>query len=232
MALIGLALAACLPGHYLASALTGRSRWPRRFLRLAARASGVRLDVSGTPLDVRALIVANHRTWLDILILAGASGCTFVSKAEVRRWAIVGWLASLNDTLFIERTRRGAVVDQAIALRGALEAGKAVALFPEGTTNEGEGILPFRASLFSSVTPPPPGVRVQPVLIDYGPVAAELIWPDEEGPYDNAVRILGRPGTIRARLVFLDPIDPADHGDRKTLAAAAQAALEREAGIG
>jgi len=227
LALIGLALMACLPGHYLSRLTTGRSRWPRRFLFLAARASGVRLTVTGAPVDAPALIVANHRSWLDILTLAGASGCCFVSKAEVRRWAIVGWLASLNDTLFVERTRRGAVRDQAEALRGALEAGQVVALFPEGTTNEEGGILPFRASLFASVLPPPPAVRVQPVLIDYGPAAADLIWPDEESPLDNALRILGRRGVIPARLEFLDPIDPASFECRKALAATAQAALEQ-----
>ncbi|MBU3079150.1 lysophospholipid acyltransferase family protein [Sphingomonas quercus] len=232
IALIGLALAACLPAHYLARAATGRSRWPRRFLGLAARASGVRLTVSGTPLDGPILLVANHRSWLDILTLAGASGCIFVSKAEVRRWAVVGWLAGLNDTLFVERTRRGAVRGQADALRGALEAGRTVALFPEGTTNEADGLLPFRASLFASVLPPPPQVRVQPVRIDYGGAAADLVWPDEEDMLGNALRILGRRGTIAARLSFLDPIDPAAFDDRKALAATAQAALERSGAIG
>ena len=110
-------------------------------------------------------------------------------------------------------------------LRAALAGGRAVALFPEGTTDAGHEMLPFRPSLFASLYPALPGVRVQPVAIDYGPLAPEIAWVGEEGAGANAARVMARKGGIPVTLRFLDPIDPVAAGDRKTLAAQAQAAV-------
>jgi 1-acyl-sn-glycerol-3-phosphate acyltransferase len=145
-----LALLACVPLHYLSLLLLRRSRWPRRFLGWAAYASGMRVRVEGTPLERDVLFLANHLSWLDILVLAGASGTAFVAKDDVAAWPVVGWLARLNDTVFIARTSRSEVKGQADALRAALASGQPVALFPEGTTEGGPEILPFRASLLAS----------------------------------------------------------------------------------
>ncbi len=176
------------------------------------------------------LFVANHTSWLDILVLAGASGTAFVSKDDVARWPAIGWLASLNHTIFIARAARGQVRAQADTLAAALARGQPVALFPEGTTGDGATLLPFRAALFAAVAPPPAGISVQPVLIDYGSAATDIAWADPEGAADNALRIFGRRGRIAATVRFLAPLDPAQLGDRKSIAAASRGAIERALG--
>ncbi len=226
VALIALGLIACLPLHYGWRLFRARSPWPRLFLRWVAFAAGLRVTIRGEPLRRDVLFLANHVSWLDILLVGGSAGAAFVSKAEVRNWPVIGWLAGLNRTVYVERAKRGDVRGQADALREALCAGQPVALFPEGTTEGGHETLPFRASLLSSLFPPLPGIRVQPVAIDYGPLVHEIAWVGEEGAGANARRILSRRGTIPVTLSFLAPIDPAEAGDRKALAAAAQAEVE------
>jgi 1-acyl-sn-glycerol-3-phosphate acyltransferase len=212
------ALLVCLPLHY-AHKLTGRrSPWPRRFLGWVGRSSGLRIKVVGSPLPSHVLFVSNHLSWLDIMALAGAGGAAFVSKDDVARWPVIGWLASLNNTVFIARTERSAVRGQADALRNALDGGQPVALFPEGTTEGGPEVLPFRASLLASLFPPSPGIQVQPVALDYGAAGAEIAWMGEEGAAANARRVLSRRGTIPLTIRFLPPIDPASVRDRKALA--------------
>ncbi|HEY0413150.1 MAG TPA: lysophospholipid acyltransferase family protein [Allosphingosinicella sp.] len=221
--IIGLLLL-CVPLHYL-SLLFGRSPWPRRFLGWVGRAAGMRVRVEGQPLLRDVLFLANHLSWLDIVLVAGASGAAFVSKDEVGRWPVIGWLARLNRTVFIARTARGAVRSQADALRVALASGQPVALFPEGTTDGGPAILPFRASLLASLFPPLPGLKVQPIAIDYGPAAHDIAWVGEESAGANVKRILSRRGTCPVMVRFLEPIDPTAAGDRKSLAEAARAEI-------
>lgn len=211
-------LLACVPLHYLWKLAGARSPWPRRFLRGVGRAAGMRVRVSGEPLSGGVLFVANHMSWLDIMILAGASGTAFVSKEEVGRWPVIGWLARLNHTVFVARSDRSAVRDQADSLRAALERGQPVALFPEGTTDGGTEVLPFRASLFASLFPPIPEVKVQPVAIDYGAAGGEIAWVGREGAGANVKRVLSRAGTAVVGVAFLRPIDPATVADRKRLA--------------
>jgi 1-acyl-sn-glycerol-3-phosphate acyltransferase len=215
------ALLVCLPLHYLWKLLRRPSPWPRRFLGLVARAAGMRVRVIGVPLERDVLFLANHLSWLDILVLAGASGTAFVSKAEVTEVPVVGWLAGLNNTVFIARAERSAVRGQADALRTALASGQPVALFPEGTTDGGPGVLPFRASLLAALYPPLPGVKVQPVALDYGTAAHDLAWVGDEPGLANVRKVLARRGTAEVTLHFLAPVDPAT-GDRKALARAAR----------
>jgi 1-acyl-sn-glycerol-3-phosphate acyltransferase len=185
----------------------------------------MRLKVEGTPLKSNVLFLSNHLSWLDIMLLAHASGTAFVSKDEVARWPVIGWLASLNNTVFIARTQRNAVRGQADALRAALATGQPVALFPEGTTEGGTETLPFRASLLASLFPPLPGLKVQPVAIDYGAAAEDIAWVGEESAADNAKRVLSRAGTAEVAVRFLEPIDPADLPDRKALAEKSRAQI-------
>jgi len=223
--LVGLGLIALLPLHGAWRLVRARSPWPQLFLRWAAYASGIRVRVEGVPLARDVLFAANHRSWLDILLLGGSAGAAFVSKEEVARWPVVGWLAKVNRTVFVARAERGAVREQADALRNALASGQPVALFAEGTVSEGEEMLPFRPSLFASLYPPLAAARVQPVAIDYGAAARDIAWIDDETMVDNARRVLGRVGRMPVVLRFLPPIDPNAAGDRKALAAAAQAAV-------
>jgi 1-acyl-sn-glycerol-3-phosphate acyltransferase len=218
-------LLVCVPLHYSWKLLGRRSPWPTRFLRWVGCAAGMRVRTEGRPLERDVLFAANHKSWLDILLLGGSAGAAFVSKAEVARWPVVGWLSRLNETVFVARAERGNVKDQADALREALAGGRPVALFPEGTVSEPGETLPFRPSLFASLFPPLPQARVQPVAIDYGKAASDIAWIEGESTAANARRILSRRGTMPVTLHFLDPIDPNLAGDRKRLAAAAEAQI-------
>ena len=144
------------------------SPWPRRFLWWAGRSAGLRVRVEGRPLARDVLFVSNHVTWLDILVLGGATGAAFVSRDDVEKWPVIGPLAALNDTIYVAREQKRQVHGQASALRRTLASGRSVALFPEGTTEGGHEVLPFRPSLFASLFPPLDRVRVQPAAIDYG----------------------------------------------------------------
>jgi 1-acyl-sn-glycerol-3-phosphate acyltransferase len=215
--LIVLGLLVCVPLHYV-SARSGRSRWPRRFLAWVARAAGMRVRTEGAARQSHVLFLANHLSWLDIMVMAGASGTAFVAKEEVGAWPVIGWLARLNNSVFVARSARASVKSQSDSLRTALASGLPVALFPEGTTEGGAEVLPFRTSLVASLFPPIPGVVLQPVAIDYGDAAADIAWVGDEGAFANARRILSRPGSADVLVRFLAPIDPASAGDRKRLA--------------
>ena len=218
-------LLACVPLHYAWKLAGQPSPWPRRFLWWIGRSAGMRANVVGKPLERDVLFVANHLSWLDIMLVAGATGTAFVSKDEVARYPLVGWLARLNNTVFVARAEKKGVRGQADALRAALATGQPVTLFPEGTTDGGADTLPFRASLLASLFPPLPRLRVQPVALDYGPAAHDIAWVGEESAIANARRILSRPGTTPVTIRFLAPVDPAEMGDRKALAAAARAEI-------
>ena len=212
----------CVPFHFLWKLAGARSPWPRLFLGWAGRRSGLRVTIEGTPVRGPVLYAANHVSWLDILALGGAVPVNFVARHDVGQWPAIGWAADLNDTIYITRDVRSSVKGQADTLRQALADGRAVGLFPEGTTDSGRALLPFRASLFASLYPALPGVIVQPVAIDYGEDFPDALWVGDEPYGGNAKRILSRRGRLNVILRFLDPIDPHEAGDRKALAARAQ----------
>lgn len=216
----------CLPLHLLWKLARRHSPWPRLFLALAARSVGARVRIVGTPLRRDVFFIANHVSWIDILALGGVTGCAFVSKDDVGRWPLVGWLAAQNNTILIERTNRRAVGNQIDAMRAAIADHQPVALFPEGTTGNGRELLPFKPTLLAVLLPPPRAIRIQPVMIDYGSANDDIAWHGEEGAGANAGRILSRPGNIVVTLHFLDPFDPGEHPDRKTLAAQVRNRIE------
>jgi len=217
--LVGLVLL-YVPLHY-AWKLAGKpSPWPSRFLGAAARMCGVRLTIVGEPLRRDSLVVCNHQSWLDILILGGACGCAFVAKAELASVPVVGWMCRLNRTIFIKREDRRALGAQIEAVRAGLAQGP-VAIFAEGTTNDGTVLLPFKPALLQVLDPAPAGVRVQPLFLNYGAVAPEIAWGEEDGAV-NARRVLGRRGRLAVTLHCLDPFEPAQVGDRKAVAAEAR----------
>ena len=206
-------------------ALGRASPWPRRFLRRVAMILGADIRVVGQPLTRDAAIAANHLSWFDILLLAGTSGARFVAKAEVAGLPLIGWLASLNRTLFVERGDRLGVGDQVATIRAALTEGQPLAIFPEGTTGDDLSLLPFKPALFAALVPPVPGIRVQPVRIDYGAAAADLAWLGEDAGDAHAKRVLRRAGRFTVTLHYLAPFDPADFPDRKAMAAEARARI-------
>lgn len=216
-----LALALALHGSW--RLVGARSPWPPRFLGWVARIVGARVRVVGTPLTREAVLLANHLSWIDIPLLAGASGSAFVAKAELRDAPLVGWLCTLNKTLFVRRGDRMGIDDQVARLRECLSAPQPITIFPEGTTGDGITLAPFKAGLLAALVPPPPGVMVQPVRIDYGDATADLAWVGDEHGASHATRVLGRRGTFVATLHFLAPFAPT--GDRKAIAAEARARI-------
>jgi lyso-ornithine lipid O-acyltransferase len=231
MALMAGALLVLLPLHLLVRRFTRFSPFSRLFLRFCAWASGVDIRIEGPRLLRSVLYIANHVSWLDILILSGRTGCAFVAKADMAPWPVIGWLATLNNSVYVQRENRLDVGAQRDAIQAALQTRQAIALFPEGTTGSGDVLLPFRSSLVASVTPPPEGIAIQPVAIDYGALAPDIAWVGEETFGANALRVLARPGRFVVTLRFLEPLDHADFNDRKAIAAHSRSEIAAALGL-
>ncbi|MGE5952899.1 MAG: lysophospholipid acyltransferase family protein, partial [Qipengyuania vulgaris] len=172
--------------------------------------------------------IANHISWLDILAMAGASGTAFVAKWELSQVPVIGWLCSLNRTVFVKREHRMGVAEQINALKEALQDNWSVTVFPEGTVTDGHSLLPFKSSMISVLEPPPPGVMVQPVVLDYGENSEELAWVGEESGLHNAMRVMARRGTFRLTIAYLEPFSPEEHRGRKAIAAKAREEIEEQ----
>lgn len=218
---MALLLLVCAPLHLVTKALAGRSAWPRRFLKLVAWVIGVRVTVVGTPVRPHTLLLANHVSWLDIIILGGATGAAFVSKDQLGH-GLIHWMADQNHTIYVRRTHIKGAKDQALSIARALERDAPVALFPEGTVGPGTHLLPFRSTLLEAANYAAKDVAIRPVVLDYGTAAPAIAW-YQHPVRDNAWRVLGRPGTLKVTLRLLGPLDRA--GDRKALTAAARAAI-------
>ena len=122
-------------------------QWAQRMLAVL----GIALTVDGeAPADGPLLLVANHISWLDILVMHAARHCRFVSKAEVRHWPLIGTLASGAGTLYIERESRRDAMRVVHHMAESLRAGDVVAVFPEGTTSDGASLLPFHGNLIQA----------------------------------------------------------------------------------
>lgn len=212
----------CLPPHFLWTLFRQPSPWPRLFLGNVARICGAHVKRIGRPLKQDVFFVSNHLSWLDILVMAGATGTAFVAKDSLEQAPVVGWLAKLNNTVFIARADRLAVGAQIESVRAAIEAHQPITVFPEGTTGDGQGLLPFKASLFAVMCPPPRPMMIQPVLLDYGAAATEIAWVGEEPGATNAIRMLKRRRGFDVAVRFLEPLDPAHYPDRKAMAAEAR----------
>jgi 1-acyl-sn-glycerol-3-phosphate acyltransferase len=193
--------------------------WHRRLLPLL----GVEIaETQGEP-ATPALIVANHVSWLDIPVLGSLAETDFLSKSEVRKWPLIGWMSAQAGTLFI---KRGGHQTQSLTeqIETRVRQGKPVVIFAEGTTSDGRQVRRFFPRLLASARET--GAPVQPVAIRYGSNAE----PDPIAPFigdDNLIahgwRVLRQPGT-RAIVHFLEPI--ASSGiDRRTLASRCRNAI-------
>ncbi|HAT86625.1 MAG TPA: 1-acyl-sn-glycerol-3-phosphate acyltransferase [Rhizobiales bacterium] len=162
------------------------ARWiPVIYHRLACFGFGVRVRTKGRlAIDKGSvLITANHVSWLDIVVLGQSRPLSFIAKSEVANWPIFGWFAKLERSIFVNRTRRSETGKVAKAIAERLAQGDAMVLFPEGTSSDGNRVLPFRSALIgaasaamstaseanqneTSITSAP-SVWIQPVSIAY-----------------------------------------------------------------
>ena len=216
------------PLHLLSKLLLRRSPWPSRFLAAAARIIGAKVRVEGQPAQRHTLLVANHTSWLDILILGGSVGSTFVSKDSLGH-PLIHWLADQNHTIYVKRTDVRGAKDQAIALARALEGEKPVTVFPEGTTGPGTQLLPFRSTLLEAANYADNDIEIRPVAINYRNARPDFGWFGSEPGKDNVLRLLGRAGTVAVTVTLMPPLDRA--ADRKRLTQEAREQIARSLGL-
>ncbi len=218
-------------------------RFPHWYHRKVCRVLGIRLHIEGAVArDAPVLLVSNHTSWLDIPVLSAVAPVSFVAKAEVGRWPFVSALARLQRTVFVDRTRRVAVGDTANEMAARLAAGDALVLFAEGTSTDGNRVLPFKSSLFAAAkqggkasTPDAP-VVVQTVAIVYsrlhgvplGRADRPLVgWYGDMDMQSHAWELL-QAGPIDVIVRVGPPVPLAQYADRKELAEKTEAAV-REA---
>jgi 1-acyl-sn-glycerol-3-phosphate acyltransferase len=127
---------------------------------------GIRLELNGRPCACGPmLLVANHISWLDILVMHAARYCRFVSKADVMHWPLIGILATGGGTIYIERASRRDALRVVHHVAESLKRGDVVAVFPEGTTSEGAELLPFHANLIQAAVSA--NAPAQPVALSF-----------------------------------------------------------------
>ncbi|MGW8768067.1 lysophospholipid acyltransferase family protein [Streptomyces sp. NPDC055815] len=198
----------------------------RVWLRAVVRAFGVRVRYEGSAaaVDGPLLVVANHVSWLDIPLLAAVLPGRMVAKAEVRRWPVLGTLAALGGTLFIDRDRLRALPGTVRAMAGVLAGGGRVVVFPEGSTWCGRAGGRFRPAAFQAALDS--GCAVQPVRLDYRPTDAAAYVADD--PLGASLWRVVSTRHMVADIRILDPISSIQYPDRRALAAAAQRAVARD----
>ncbi len=205
--------------------------WVVHFWAFGALAlMGIAFRRRGVPMAHAGAVVANHASWLDIVVLMRAMRVFFVSKAEVSGWPAIGFIGRSIGTMFIDR-RPVEARRQTEALHARLRRGDRLAIFPEGTSTDGRRVIPFKSALFEVFHAP--DLRgllwVQPVSIVYRapaglPPAFYGWWGDMDfGRHLAAVLALSSGGAVE--VTFHPPLAPAGFPDRKSLAAAAEAAV-------
>jgi 1-acyl-sn-glycerol-3-phosphate acyltransferase len=133
----------------------GARHFPHWYHRQVCRLFGIKLHIEGAVArDRPVLLVANHTSWLDITVLSAVAPLSFIAKKEVARWPFVSWLAKLQRSVFVDRQRRSAVGAATNEIMARLATGDTVVLFAEGTSSDGNRVLPFKTSLFAAAKPP------------------------------------------------------------------------------
>ncbi|PWW00173.1 lyso-ornithine lipid acyltransferase [Hoeflea marina] len=204
-------------------------RLPRWWHLLMCRIIGLQVRVRGAPAaDRPLLLVANHASWKDIMVLGSAADVVFIAKSEVRQWPVFGWLARLQRSVFVAREQKRTTGHQISDVSTRLAAGEIVVLFAEGTTSDGNRVLPFKSSLFGAATAAiarAPGgcVHIQPVTIAYTgihgmpigryhrPIAA---WPGDVALGPHLLAVL-REGALEVDVIFGEPVVFDAASDRK-----------------
>lgn len=205
-------------------------RFPRFFHGLLCRLFGIRVRVTGQIADQAqgpVLFVSNHVSYLDIFVIGSVLRASFVAKAEVSGWPVLGLLSRLQDTVFIER-RAVRAGEHREGLREKLEKGTSLIVFPEGTSSDGQRVLPFKSTLFSILEKPLSNgsfVRVQPFSLactEIGGLPIGRAWRPYYGWYGDMTLVkhvwdMFKIGHFTVDLVFHPPVTVEEFGNRKLL---------------
>lgn len=222
----------------------GARAFPHWYHRKVCRLLGIRLQIEGAVAGgVPVLLVANHSSWLDIPVLSAVAPVSFVAKKEVGGWPFVGSLARLQRTVFVDRTRRTAVGETTSEMTVRLSARDTLVLFAEGTSTDGNRVLPLRTSLFGAALPGgreaggalPADAVVQTCAVVYAarhgvPLdrsdRPSVGWYGDMEMGPHAWQLL-KSGPLDVRIVVGPPAPIRDFAGRKQLAAHAETELRR-----
>ena len=205
-------------------------RFPNWYHRQVCRILGISLDIDGAVVEnAPVLLVCNHTSWLDIPVLSALAPVSFVAKLEVGGWPFVSALAKLQRSVFVDRTRRQATGDAAAEIMTRLKQGDTIVLFAEGTSSDGNRVLPFKTSLFGAVSgegAEEPQVVVQTAAVVYTHVRGipltradrpRIGWYGDMEMTSHAWGVLGS-GPITVTIKVGPPVPLRDFKDRKDLA--------------
>jgi 1-acyl-sn-glycerol-3-phosphate acyltransferase len=208
-----------LPGCVFGQKTSRRHRralWLQRTARHVGRIFQLKIDSAGT-IPARGLLICNHVSYVDILVLLSLAPAVFVAKREVKSWPVMGWLARLGGTVFIDRQRRTHVGEVNDEIQSALNDGALVIVFPEGTSSDGKTVLPFKSSLLEAATKPEQPLAVGHIAyaIDDGDATTEICYWGDAVFFPHLLNLLSK-RSVRAS-VRLAPVE--HHStDRKELA--------------
>jgi 1-acyl-sn-glycerol-3-phosphate acyltransferase len=195
---------------------------PRLFYRLLLGFVKVRVRVRGVkPEEIPQLIVANHISWMDIPALGSLYPISFLAKLEVASWPVLGSFARLQRSVFVNRNKPQSVLAANLTMARLIRAGACVALFPEGTTHDGNTLGPFRSAHFGvvqdllSLNAAQTSLRIHPVAIRYSLPHAPWCGDDLLLPH---VAGLLRGASVACELIFCTPLEFEASADRKTIA--------------
>jgi 1-acyl-sn-glycerol-3-phosphate acyltransferase len=205
---------------------------PRLWHRSVLKALGFRVRTVGALSAQRPLLIAaNHVSWTDIGVLGSLADLSFIAKSEMEGWPLMGWLSTLQRTVFVERERRHRSGEQASEIALRLKAGDAMVLFPEGTTGDGNLLLPFKSTLFGAATMAighggANEVTIQPVAIAYArrhgmPLGRSarmaLSWIGDQDLAPHVANLL-RQGAVDVEVRFGEPVVFSAKSNRKQAA--------------
>ncbi|SCW72222.1 lysophospholipid acyltransferase family protein [Ancylobacter rudongensis] len=220
----------------LALRLPTRRTLPVLYHRIVLALVGVRVQVVGAPAAARPLLIlANHTSWLDIPVLGGRLPLCFVAKSEVARWPGIGLLARLQRTIFVDRSSRTATGRVAGEMAARMNDGDPVVLFAEGTSSDGNRVLPFRSALVGAARQSlgeaeGPAATIQPLAIAYVGLAGlplgragrpRLAWYGDMDLAPHLMEVL-RSGGVEVELRFGETLAA---GGRKAAAQEAERAV-------
>jgi 1-acyl-sn-glycerol-3-phosphate acyltransferase len=157
--------------------LRARAEWLHRWSSLASRVVGIRIRTRGE-MPRSGLLVSNHLSYLDVIVLSSIGPCIFVAKRDIAAWPLFGWLTRAAGAIFVDRERKLTAVSTLDRMREAIDRGLLVVLFPEGTSSDGATVLPFKSALLEpavQLTCPIAAAAID-YSLDQGSVADEVCY--------------------------------------------------------